>query len=114
MTVDNAVVAKLVETFASGDPHQFHMVALQTAAHMARGGDARHAKAIRNMVDGAMRTKSYLPPYSGVKTICAKCESMAGPTVKYVKEGDCDFLERECARCGYVWYECCADVKSAS
>ena len=58
-----------------------------------------------------------LPPYSGDDTVCAKC-GFAGASTHYRAAGERDVwksksrgpsrgerMERECARCGYVWDE---------
>jgi hypothetical protein len=99
----------LVTAWAKGDPEHFRHVALQIAAHHARNGEEQLGRNIRNALDAAFRVRSYLPKYSGAKTFCSKCESCQ-VNIKYMKEGDTEFLERECAQCGRVWYERCADA----
>lgn len=99
----------LIDAWASGDPHRFHSVALQMAASIARGGDSETAKRVRDIADRSIRSRSYLPKYSGAKTYCNKCES-ALVSIKYMREDGIEFLERACAQCGYTWYERCADV----
>lgn len=103
-------VAALVKAWAAGEHKQFHATALQTAAHIARSGGSEKAKKIRDAADRALVSRMYLPPYSGAHTYCTKCE-YGSVGLKYTKEDGADFLERECSRCGYVWYEKCADAE---
>jgi len=103
-------VLALVKAWASGEPKRFHSVALQIAAKLARGGDGVKARQIRDVADRALAERLYLPPYSGAHGYCTKCE-FGTVTLKYQVEDGVDFLERECKRCGYTWYEKCADAE---
>ena len=103
-------IAGLVRAWASGDPHKFQTAAIQAAATLARRGDGAEAKQIRDVVDKAYLAKSYLPGFSGGKIYCPKCE-YGSVGIKYMREDQVEFLERECARCGHVWYEKCADAE---
>lgn len=111
MTADVADrVLALVNAWASGDPKRFHSVVIQTAAKLARSGDGAKARQIRDLADRALAERLYLPPYSGAHGYCTKCE-FGAVTLKYQIEDGVDFLERECGRCHYVWYEKCADAE---
>lgn len=114
MITNGSQLAALVSAWAGGDPRRFHTVAMQAAANLARGGDAESARSIRDTLDGAYSEKTYLPAYGGGVTDCTKCLYDLGAAVRYIKEGTVDFLERECPRCGYTWYERCADVRPDS
>lgn len=98
----------MIDAWASGDPNRFHTVAIQVSASIARRGDGETAKRMRDVMDRALRSGSHMPKYSGAKTYCTKCES-ARVSVKYMRENGIEFFERECAQCGRVWYERCAD-----
>ncbi len=103
-------VTALVKAWAAGEHKQFQATALQTAAHIARSGDASKANQITSVANGALTSRMYLPHYSGAHSTCTKC-LYGSVGLKYVKEDGADFLERECSRCGYVWYEKCADAE---
>lgn len=99
----------LVQAWASGDPHRFQAAGLQLAANLARSGEGDAARKVRDAVDKAYLSKSYLPKFSGARVYCAKCE-FGIVSIKYMREDQVEFLERECDRCGHVWYEKCADA----
>lgn len=105
-------IIALIRAHASGDSQRFYSVAIQVAASLAREGNEVGAKKVRDASDNA-RNRGSLPPFSGPTPPCRKCALPQGKAVgtrsTYIKEGGLEFMERSCGKCGYVWYERCAD-----
>lgn len=110
---DDAFALRMIMAWGAGDHDRFRAITLQFAAKMARSGDPVGRK-VRDHVDRVMSRRTYLPAFSGINTGCRKCAAASGATVKYVKEGEADFMERECSWCGYVWYERCNDAEAGN